>query len=855
MAAPAQKSPTGPTATVGSPTPMHPPPLWGEIAIAVDDAAADDRERAVAVSHDADECSSPQMPAVVVANASSLSEGETADEGGSDDGDGDDDDDDNRERGKNRDNAGEKRSIDRRPLPRENLALATNAFRDPFPALTPTSATISRSSVLMDRQRATRSGSDSSASLTPPPSHAFHATTTPQTPPVSRSRTPPQRRPCSTTAGQTTPIRTSSARGCVGGDSFWIDPFPTPDVSVCGGSGGGSGRHGTLEDGTDDWEDSLRSIPNIPTIEEFHAAAEEERKENIWDIGGSVCIVNKSCPRLQSMGVMELPVRKVTSEVNLTMMKHPTLEDIWGALQSGPDGNDLVADHDLTTEGGERPEMRDSKKAMIQRDSSEHLLNEGKKRKERRESLKAIVRRESLEHLDDERDGRSLPRRRSKRETYDRSPTAPLETISFAGLQSPLISKRRDRSESIEGNSHTITNVTGADLANEIKALLHKRDGGDPPGGPLTPIRLSFPAWNAIKTSRAIVGAKTAGEIVFSPVRTAGNVSKKLVRSTRQKLKERKELRRKRRLERMKEPPRSWWIVIPADNPYKIAWDVLTMIWALLGAYRTHVRIRDRVFVQSPLIILTEIWFTIDILLNFVTEHKTRKGEVIRDGKAVWARYLTTWFVIDILSLIPWERIYVAPVVEKIKKRNFFQKTFFRSKAVVRVSRVLRGRHIKLFGRVSKQTGTPLRRLVSLLIKYVPKYLVFMRNMKGALVVRALRFVHWIHNMYKKIWVKAKIARSSYLRRRAARRASRLSLGVGNFGSPNSNGDDSDSDSDDDSEHGDDEDDDDGLEGDDESEHSGPVTTFHRAHSEGSPMSTLRRRAFSQNEVYASPLR
>jgi hypothetical protein len=96
--------------------------------------------------------------------------------------------------------------------------------------------------------------------------------------------------------------------------------------------------------------------------------------------------------------------------------------------------------------------------------------------------------------------------------------------------------------------------------------------------------------------------------------------------------------------------------------------------------------------------------------------------------------------------------------VEKIKKRNIFQKTFFRSKAVIRVSRVLRGRHIKLIGQVSKHTGTPLRRFVSLLIKYVPKYLLFIRHMKGALFFRGLRFVHWLHNIYKKIWVTAKKA-------------------------------------------------------------------------------------------------
>jgi len=447
---------------------------------------------------------------------------------------------------------------------------------------------------------------------------------------------------------------------------------------------------------------------------------------------------------------------------------------------------------------------------------------------------------------------------------------------SWTGLQSRLMASMDDddnfgnycRTDEINNtnghfkkNSASMTNATGAELAKEVKKIIgQKREGGSPKG-PLTPNRLSFRTWNSIKSSRALTNAKTsAEELVFSPVKTVRDVYRnnsrrafKVVQSTRQKLKDQKELRRKRRLEQIKETPRSWWIIIPADHPYKILWDVMTMIWAMLGAYRTHVRIRERVFDHSPLIILTEIWFTVDILLNFVTEHKTSKGEVIRDGKAVWARYLTTWFVIDMLSLIPWERIYVRPVVEKIKRRNFFQKTFFRSKAVVRVSRLLRGRHIKLFGKVSKQTGTPLRRLVKLVIKYLPKYLVFLRNMKGALVVRALRFVHWLHNMYKKIWVKARNAQQLFLDRRATRRSVRNSMThpmLGDFRHSNEHDSDSDSDDDDDDEsqlnvsH-------DASEADSvltEDDYS--VTRLHRANSEGSPNTLWRRRTYSHSEAW-----
>jgi hypothetical protein len=312
---------------------------------------------------------------------------------------------------------------------------------------------------------------------------------------------------------------------------------------------------------------------------------------------------------------------------------------------------------------------------------------------------------------------------------------------------------RRQYDHNKDVNSNTISNTTRKSLSTEVKNLDNQRRGV----AMTPPKRLAFHALKA-KTPRAVVNV--AGEMILTPVRYAVRRSSqsavKLVRNTQQRLRERRERRRLRRLERINNPPRSWWICIPADHPVKVVWDIMTMIWAALGAYRTHVRIRDRVFEQSPLIILTEIWFTVDILLNFITEHKTRQGEVIRDGKAVWARYLTTWFIVDILSLIPWESIYVKPIVEKIKRRNFFQKTFFRSKAVIKVSRVLRGRHIKLFGKVSKRSGVSLNKLVALVIRYLPKYMLFLRNMRGALVIRGLRAIHWLHNMYKKIWVKAR---------------------------------------------------------------------------------------------------
>ena len=188
--------------------------------------------------------------------------------------------------------------------------------------------------------------------------------------------------------------------------------------------------------------------------------------------------------------------------------------------------------------------------------------------------------------------------------------------------------------------------------------------------------------------------------------------------------------------------------LIPSDHPGKIAWDVCTILLSLLSAYHTHLNIKDRKFSLHG---LTEIWFFVDILLNFVTEHKSTLG---RTYKAVWARYLTTWFVVDALSLLPWETLYVQPLFDAQKRRGFFAKSFFRTRAVVRVTRVLRGRHFRLFGQVAKHTkhaGVGANRLLRLIIRYVPKYLLFYRNMKGVLAVRVLRQVHWIRKLIKNI--------------------------------------------------------------------------------------------------------
>lgn len=195
---------------------------------------------------------------------------------------------------------------------------------------------------------------------------------------------------------------------------------------------------------------------------------------------------------------------------------------------------------------------------------------------------------------------------------------------------------------------------------------------------------------------------------------------------------------------------RRW--LIRAEHPIKLLWDFLTIVLSIANAYATHTAIRDRQFGSSALVRFCELWFVVDFLLNFVTERHIGDGVILQDFKSVWARYLTTWFVVDLLSLMPGELLYVKPIIDQQNRRGWLKKSFFRTKAVVGVTRVLRVGHVRLFGKVARHTkraGMGANRLLRFIIKYAPKYLLFLRNMKGVVAVRVLRQVHWL----RKVWL------------------------------------------------------------------------------------------------------
>jgi hypothetical protein len=202
---------------------------------------------------------------------------------------------------------------------------------------------------------------------------------------------------------------------------------------------------------------------------------------------------------------------------------------------------------------------------------------------------------------------------------------------------------------------------------------------------------------------------------------------------------------------------RSSWL-LPAEHPLKLLWDCLTILLSLVSAYNTHISIRDRQYRNKWLLSFCDAWFVLDILLNFVTQTYHQQDRLLDTYQAVWAHYLTSWFLIDVLSLLPGELLFVQPIIDRENKRNVWTKTLFRSRAVLKVSRIVRHHHLQFLSRFGKHTrvlfGWRLWRLKILkrVIKYVPKYLLFYRNMRGVVAVRLLRQVHWLTRLRRVVW-------------------------------------------------------------------------------------------------------
>lgn len=194
--------------------------------------------------------------------------------------------------------------------------------------------------------------------------------------------------------------------------------------------------------------------------------------------------------------------------------------------------------------------------------------------------------------------------------------------------------------------------------------------------------------------------------------------------------------------------------LIPASHPAKILWDIGTVILSVCNMYWTHCAIKERDFDRYwNLQLLSDLWFAVDICLNFMTETKLG-NRTLTTFSAVAARYFCTWFLIDIMSLIPAEMLFVQPMIDKLKNRHRLRKLWNRSRAAIRWTFRVLVKWRSLSMDYTKRNGLgAAARLTRYCIKYIPKYWLFLRNMKGVVAARLLRQVRCWRRFYKRLRV------------------------------------------------------------------------------------------------------
>ncbi|NXR69284.1 KCNH5 protein, partial [Rhadina sibilatrix] len=123
---------------------------------------------------------------------------------------------------------------------------------------------------------------------------------------------------------------------------------------------------------------------------------------------------------------------------------------------------------------------------------------------------------------------------------------------------------------------------------------------------------------------------------------------------------------------------------------FKTTWDwvilILTFYTAIMVPYNVSFKTKQNNIAWLVLDSVVDVIFLVDIVLNFHTTFVGPGGEVISDPKLIRMNYLKTWFVIDLLSCLPYDIINAFENVDEVNdcslpqfKRIILTKDSFRS--------------------------------------------------------------------------------------------------------------------------------------------------------------------------------
>ncbi|XP_077443161.1 voltage-gated delayed rectifier potassium channel KCNH5-like isoform X3 [Stigmatopora argus] len=106
---------------------------------------------------------------------------------------------------------------------------------------------------------------------------------------------------------------------------------------------------------------------------------------------------------------------------------------------------------------------------------------------------------------------------------------------------------------------------------------------------------------------------------------------------------------------------------------FKTTWDwvilILTFYTAIMVPYNVSFRTRQNHLVWLVLDSIVDVIFLVDIVLNFHTTFVGPAGEVVSDARLIRMNYVKTWFVIDLLSCLPYDVINAFEHFDQVSER------------------------------------------------------------------------------------------------------------------------------------------------------------------------------------------
>ena len=135
-----------------------------------------------------------------------------------------------------------------------------------------------------------------------------------------------------------------------------------------------------------------------------------------------------------------------------------------------------------------------------------------------------------------------------------------------------------------------------------------------------------------------------------------------------------------------------------------------------------------------------------DILRKIVSSSDDTVSDATKSKRRRVLTYMLTWFIIDAISMVPWEGIIVQPIFNNERKRHIVFKVIGFLRACPAIKK--RWQYIVKARRLARSLGY---RHHMRHVRHIHKYIIFFTRMKMILLVRCLQHARWTKRLLSSI--------------------------------------------------------------------------------------------------------